>query len=68
MLSLGGADASATKKYTWEDFRESDPFKDTKFSTPDPDPSFIENLTKSETFEDTKEYYYSTLDISSAHT
>ena len=68
MLSLGGADASATKKYTWEDFRNSDPFKNTEFSTPDPDPSFIENLTKSEPFKDTKEYYYSTLDISSAHT
>ena len=68
MLSLGGADASATKKYTWEDFRKSDPFKDTHFSTPDPDYTLIDELTKSEQFSSPRDYYYSTLDISSAHT
>ena len=68
MLSLGGADASATKKYTWEDFRNTDPFKNSHFSTPDPDLSFIEKLTKSENLAENKDYYYSTLDISSAHT
>ena len=68
MMSIGGADSSTTKKYTWADFRESDPFKNTKFSAPDPDYSFIENLIKSNNFSQDKQYYYSTLDISSAHT
>ena len=68
MLSIGGADSSTTKKYSWAELRATDPFRHEKFSKPDPDYTFIDKLIASDNFSKDKHYYYSTLDISSAHT
>ena len=68
MMSLGGADKSPTKKYTWKELQDSDPFKSSFPQDPDPECYDIEQITKSLIDTDNRKYWYSTLDISSAHT
>mgnify|MGYP001246915560 FL=1 len=68
MMCLGGADPSASKSFTWSDFQKTDPFKKHFPFQPDPDTSLIDSLTKQFANKDDRKFWYSTLDISSAHT